>query len=292
MTDLAPLVARHASTDGLHGTAWPSLDFIRISTLREPIHNVQEPALCVVVQGAKRVMLGAETFTYDADRFLLVSLDLPLIGEIVEASESRPYLAFRLSLDPATIAGLLATGLEIAPVPGRGIGVSPLEGDLRESIARLLRLLQTPEHLPTLGPLAEREILYRLLMGPEGGRLSEIAKGGAGAHRVARAIEVLRRDYARDLRIADLARENGMSLSGFHHHFKAATAMSPVQFQKRLRLQEARRLMMSEGLDAASAAFRVGYESPSQFSREYRRLFGAPPMRDVSRWKGTPAPVF
>lgn len=280
---LASVVERNCPHDGVHESKWPSMALLRVSRPLEPIHLVQEPALCVIVQGAKRVTLGEESYDYDADRYLVVSVDLPMTGEVIDAGPDRPYLAIALRLDVKAISDLLASGVRTAPAPPRGLGVSPLDSDLRNALERLVNLIEDPGHLPVLGPLIEREILYRLLVGPQGGRLRAMAMDWGSARQVARAVALLRSDYARSLSIEALAREVGMSVSGLHHHFKAVTAMSPLQFQKRVRLQEARRLMAGEGLDAASAAFRVGYESPSQFSREYRRMFGAPPARDVAK---------
>jgi len=284
-----PLFERHAPSDGVFETALPSLGLVRLSQRVEQIHSVQRPALCLILQGRKRITVGTEVYDYDPERFLLVSIDLPLKGEIIEASPECPYLGMRLDIDPKAVSEFLASGISTDSPSGRGLGVSPLDPDLRASIGRLLSLLDSPEHAPALAPLIEREILYRLLVGPQGGRLREIALAWSGANRVAQAVALLRRDYALPLRIEAIAREVGMSPSSLHHHFKAVTAMSPLQFQKQLRLQEARRLIVTEGLDAASAAFRVGYESPSQFSREYRRLFGAPPIRDATRLRAAPA---
>lgn len=288
--ELAALVERHTRADGTHDTVLPNLTLMRVSARAEPTHIVQEPALCVIAQGSKRVMLGDEALVYDAGRFLLASLDLPVAGEVLDCDAGRPYLALRLAIKPTLVAEFAEGGAPAAPT-GLGMSVSPLDDGMLDALVRLLRLLDDPAHLPALAPLVEREILVRLLVGPQGARLREIALGAGGSHRVAQAVEILRRDFALPLRVEAIAREVGMSPSGLHHHFKTVTAMSPVQFQKRLRLQEARRLMLGEGLDAASAAFRVGYESPSQFSREYRRLFGAPPVQDVSRLRAAAAPA-
>ena len=275
---LIDLVARHAGVDGTHATAYPPLTLLRAAETTEPAHIVQEPALCVIAQGRKRILFGERMLVYDAEHYLLASLDLPLAGEVLEASPERPYLALRLTLEPALVAEYAGDG----PTSdgGHSLTVDSLDVFLREALVRLLRLLDDPERLPVLAPLAHREILYRLLTGPQGGRLSAALLGKGPSGLVARAVATLRRDFDRPLRIGALARELGVSESGFHHHFKAITAMSPLQFQKRLRLQEARRLILSAGEDAAGAAFRVGYESPSQFSREYRRLFGVPPGQD------------
>jgi AraC-like DNA-binding protein len=285
-SELAALIERHATTDGSQPTAIPSLYFNRSSMPSAPAHSIQEPALGLVAQGSKVVMLGSETFTYDPERFLMVSVGLPVSGRIVKASPECPFLGLRLDLDPALIAALIIkVGIPAAPDSNAGLGLSVgcLDVSLRDAMVRLIRLLEKPEHIPMLAPLVLREIHYLLLVGPEGGRLREIALMSGQTYRVARAIERIRQNYDQPLRIETIARETGMSASSLHHQFKAVTAMSPLQYQKQLRLQEARRLMLGEDLTAASACFRVGYESPSQFSREYRRLFGAPPGRDVAR---------
>lgn len=285
-SELAALIERHVTTDGSHSTAIPALHFTRASMPSSPAHGIQEPALCLVAQGNKVVMLGSEAFTYDPEHFLMVSVGLPVAGRIVGASPECPYLGLRLDLNPKLIAALIVEG-GVPPSPASkaelGLLVGRLDTPLRDAMVRLIRLLEKPEHIPMLAPLVLREILYLLLVGPQGGRLQEIAMMCGQTYHVARAIERLRRDYDKPLRIETIARETGMSVSSLHHQFKAVTAMSPLQYQKQLRLQEARRLMLGEDLDAASACFRVGYESPSQFSREYRRLFGVPPGRDVAR---------
>jgi AraC-like DNA-binding protein len=269
----------------------------RSSAPSEPTHAVYEPALCLVAQGRKQVLLADELYTYDPVHYLLVSVDLPIVGQVVEATPQTPYLGLRLDLDPVQIGALIAEA-DLPPpssrLSGRALAVSRLDAALLDAMARLLRLLETPEHLRMLAPPIVREILYRLLVGEQGARLRHIALGNSQTQRIGRAIDLLRRNFAEPLRIDDLASAANMSASGLHHHFKAVTAMSPLQYQKHLRLQEARRLMLGEDLDAATAGFRVGYESPSQFSREYRRLFGAPPLRDITRlrsasWSGAHA---
>jgi AraC-like DNA-binding protein len=246
-----------------------------------------EPSLCLVAQGAKEVLLADEVYRLDPAQLLLVSVDLPVAARVVEASPSWPYLAVRIALDPAVVGELLADGMAVPPLgpSARGLAVTPVESPLLDAVARLVALLDSPRDIVPLAPLVLREITYRLLTGPQGARLRQIASVGAPAQRIARAIRWLKDHFADPLRIEALAKQVRMSPSAFHLHFKSVTAMSPLQYQKRLRLQEARRLMLSEGLDAAEAAFRVGYESPSQFSREYRRMFGAPPRQDVAALK-------
>ena len=281
---LAAAIERQTAADGVYDTAVPALRLSRFSAPSDLVALVYEPCLCVVAQGAKEVLLADETYGLDPAQSLLVSVDLPIAARVVEASPGRPYLAVRLSLDPAVVGELLADSTTTLPPgpPARGIAVTLVEPQLLDAVGRLVALLGSPRDVEALAPLVLREITYRLLTGPQGARLRQLASAGAPAHRIARAIRWLKDHFADPLRVESLARQVGMSPSAFHLHFKGVTAMSPLQYQKRLRLQEARRLMLGEGLDAAEAAFRVGYESPSQFSREYRRMFGAPPRQDVA----------
>ncbi len=269
----------------------PGLMFMRLD---EPALNscsVYEPCVAVIVQGSKRVVLGDESLSYGEDRYLIASMDLPVKTALMQASPERPYLAVALRLDWREIASLMldmpaATGR--APLhDSRAMTTGALTAPLLEAFDRLLALLDQPADIPALAPLIRREIHYRLLAGEAGARLRQIATVDTQSHQVARAIAQLNARFAEPLRVETLAREVGMSPTTFHHHFKSLTAMSPLQYQKQLRLTEARRLMLSDRLDASTAAFRVGYESPSQFSREYRRMFGAPPSRDMAdrRWQ-------
>ncbi len=287
LTKLASAIERQTAADGAYDTAAPALRLSRFSAPSDLVAVVYEPCLCVVAQGAKEVLLADETYRLDPARSLLVSVDLPVAAQVVEASPGRPYLAVRLSLDPTVVGELLAesTPAPLLGPPSRGLAVTPVEPPLLDAVTRLVALLDSPQDVAPLAPLVLREITYRLLAGPQGARLRQIVSAGALAQRIARAIRWLKDHFADPLRIESLAKQVRMSLSAFHLHFKGVTAMSPLQYQKRLRLQEARRLMLGEGLDAAEAAFRVGYESPSQFSREYRRTFGAPPRQDVAALK-------
>ena len=293
LSRLVAAIGRHVPADGVCGTAVPGLILARNPTPTDPVALVVDPSLCIVAQGAKEVFLGGEVYRYDPAHSLLVSIDLPMSVRVAEASPARPCLAVRLSLDPAVVGELLADCPDDRPrdPPTRGLDVSPVEPQLLDAVARLVALLDTPRAVGPLAPLVVREITYRVLVGPQGARLRQAAAAGAPAQRIARAIRWLRDRYTAPLSGESLARQARMSLSGFHQHFKAVTGLSPLQYQKRLRLQEARRLLLGGELDAAEAAFRVGYESPSQFSREYRRLFGAPPRRDVvaRRHDGRPA---
>src|SRR5918992_5318564 len=284
--ELAERVARAVREEGTFDLPG-GLRLLRACSPTELEHGVSFPAFCVVAQGSKEVLLGDDVYRYDANNYLIPAAALPIASRITEASEERPYLGVVLRLDPALVGSVMVEAGH--PAPGdraavRAFDVSPLDAGLLDAVVRLVRLLDSPaEEARFLRPLITREIVFRLLKGEQGGRLRQIAVLGGHSHRIARAIERLREDFDRPLRIEDIARELGMSVSGFHHHFRAVTAMSPLQFQKRMRLQEARRLMLAEDLDAASPGHRVGYSDASHFTREYKRLFGEPPMRDVER---------
>lgn len=280
---IARIVPIEGSVDVLKG-----LRLNRACSTTGLMHGVTSPSLCVIAQGSKEVHLGDERYRYDPYHYLLATVEMPAISQIVEASPERPYLSLRLDLDPALVASvMLEAGL---PSPRRdadsvrALNVSTLDADLLDAAVRLVRLVEaSPAEMRVLLPLVTREIAFRLLIGEQSARLRNIAVLGGHTDRIARAIERLRKDFDKPLRIESLARDLGMSPSGFHEHFKAVTAMSPLQFQKQIRLQEARRLLLAEDMDAASAAYRVGYDDASHFSREYKRLFGQPPMRDVER---------
>ena len=244
-----------------------------------------EPSICLIAQGAKRVLLGDDTYVYDAHHFLITSVDLPTVWQIIEASREKPCLGLRLKLDQREISQLMVDSnlpLPRAQQSSRGMATGEVTLPLLTAFQRLIDLLAEPKDIPILAPIIQREISYRLLVGDQGARLRQMASAGSQSHQIARAIDWLKGNFTQPLRIDDLATQVNMSTSTFHHHFRALTAMSPLQYQKRLRLNEARRLMLTERLDATTAAFQVGYESPSQFSREYNRLFGAPPLRDIT----------
>lgn len=264
----------------------PGLHLARATAPLGRIPSVLEPSLCVIAQGRKEVLLGDSRYQYDPYHYLLTTVGLPRISQILEASPAQPYLSLRLELSP-TLVGAVMMESGHAASPGqadvRAMDVSPLEGDLLDAIVRLVRLLDCPTEAQALMPLILREIIYRLLVGDQGDRLRHMAIVGGYTPHIAKAVERLREAFDQPLRVEQIARDLGMSVSSFHHHFKAVTAMSPLQFQKRLRLQEARRLMLGEALDAASAGYRVGYDDAAYFSREYKSLFGLPPMRDVAR---------
>jgi len=286
--ELARLIDRHATEDGVHQTQIPRLSLIRASHPTEPLHVLHEPALCIIAQGRKRVLLGDKVYLYGRDQYLVVSVDLAVSGQVVEAEPEKPYLCFRLDLDAAMLTELLTeAGLDAATGrhPGPGLTLGPATPELLGAAIRLLRLLATPGDIGVLAPLAEREILYRLLTGDRAHKLRQIALANGRLQQVNRAISWIKTHYREPFRVELVASEARMGSSALHHHFKAVTSMSPLQYQKRLRLQEARRLILGASLDAATAGFSVGYDSPSQFSREYSRLFGAPPLRDTERLK-------
>jgi AraC-like DNA-binding protein len=283
--ELADRIARALPGDG-NAQPQAGVSFYRISAPGEPFHGVLEPSLCVIAQGSKTVLLGDERLRYDPTHYLISTVGLPTVAQIVEASPQRPYLSLRLALDPAVVTSVMVES-GVAQGGGDGgvmaVNVSALDANLLDATLRLVRLTETPSEYRALAPLVIREIVYRLLIGAQGARMRHLATFAGHAHRMARAVKKLSDNFDKPLRIESVARELGMSVSGFHAHFKAVTAMSPLQFQKHLRLQEARRLMLSEALDAAEAGFRVGYDDASHFSREYKRHLGEPPMRDVER---------
>lgn len=284
--ELVQLMERFVSGDGVHPTAIDPLHLIRCAEPGEKTWGVHKPALCIIVQGGKEVRLADELYSYDPLHYLVVSVTLPVAGCVVRASEHESYMCVRLDIDPSLIAGLISDADPLAEAeepPRRGLYLDRIDAPLLDATLRLVRLLGNPRDIPVLAPLALREIFYRLLCGPQGRHLQEIALQGSQSHRVNDAIEWLNRNYVEPLRIDELARRVNLSSSGLHHRFKALTAMSPLQYQKQLRLQEARRLLMAEGLEVSAAGYRVGYESPSQFSREYSRLFGASPVKDMAR---------
>lgn len=277
-------IARLTEKGEQHITAVPGLSLFRRDEPTEPITGMYEPSICLVAQGAKRVVLGDDTYIYNAHRYLITSVHLPTVVQIIEASPEKPYLGLKLIFDQREISQLMADSNLPPPRPqqsSRGMATGEITLPLLTAFQRLIDLLAEPQDIPILAPIIQREITYRLLVGDQGKRLRQIASAGSQSHQIARAINWLKGNFTQALRIDDLATHVGMSSSTFHHHFRSMTALSPLQFQKQLRLQEARRLMLSEHLDAASASFQVGYESPSQFSRDYSRLFGSPPLRDI-----------
>jgi len=282
--DLTRKITAHASVEGPVATDVPGLRLSRRSAPSECYSAAYEPELVVCVQGEKRIVVGGTTHICDGSTFLLTSVDLPVVGQITKASKDEPFLAMALKLEMPVVREILSQEefheAEVSfGVRGMAVGKSPIE--MLSACSRLLGLLDTPRDIPFLGSLMQREILYRLLRSPLGKHLRAIATLGEQSNRTARAVGWLRTNYDKPLRVEELASVAQMGVSTLHHHFRSLTAMSPLQYQKRLRLHAARVRMLTEGIDAASAAFEVGYESASQFNREYSRLFGQPPMRDI-----------
>jgi AraC-like DNA-binding protein len=276
-TALAPM-------EGVNASCVSGVWIMRASSTSQPLPALYEPCLCFVLQGRKRACLDGEMYVYDPLNYLVVSVPLPLSSQILEATADKPYLCLRLAIDITVIADLLGqvrAAEEVEAEASRGLFVARTNDAMFDAVLRLVKLLEQPHDAAALAPLVIREIYYRALTGEWGQRLTELCSAGAHVHRVARAIHLVKSRFDEPLSIESLARAVHMSPSSLHHHFKAVTSMAPLQFQKQIRLHEARRLMLAEGLDATSAGHRVGYESPSQFNREYRRLFGAPPRREI-----------
>ena len=285
--ELAARAARHTDGrgNGVHPTAIAQLDFIR-DDASTTVCSVYELALAIIVQGKKKILLGEETYHYGAAQYLVVSVELPIRGFIVEATPDKPYLGFLLKLSPLQLSDIVT---QVQPRTDakdslyRGLFVSDVDLPLIDCALRLTQLLDTPQDIPFLAPMIIREIYYRLLTGKHSEGIRQIATSGSNMQRIASVIERIQAEFAQSLRVEALAEQANMSASSFHRHFKAVTSMSPLQYQKQLRLLEARRLMLAEDADATHAAYQVGYESPSQFSREYSRMFGAPPIQDMQR---------
>ena len=290
---LGKSIARWTDKSDRVETAIPGLILARRIEPSEPISIMYEPRICVIAQGAKRVRLGDDAYVYDTHHFLLTSVDLPTFVQVIKASPEKPYLGLVLNIDQREISQLMVDSNLPPPRPqqsSRGMATGEVTLPLLAAFGRLIDLLDEPKDIPILAPVIEREIFYRLLVGDQGARLRQIAVVGSQSNQIARAIDWLKGNFTKPLRIDDLAAQVNMSTSTFHHHFRQVTAMSPLQYQKWLRLNEARRLMLAESQDATTAAFQVGYESPSQFSREYGRLFGAPPLRDITSLRLMAAP--
>jgi len=288
--ELAALVRSRLGEGPQDGTApvlLPGISILASDIVTDAQQIVYEPMLCVILEGAKQTTLGSESHSYRAGDYLVVSADLPVSGQVLTA----PYLALGLPLDPATAAELLIEtegGLAADETPIRALAVSAMDAEMVDTVTRLVRLLDRPGDATVLAPMIRRELLWRLMQGEHAAMVRQIAAVDGRLAQVKRAIRWIRTHYAEPMTIGGLAALAGMSETSLHRHFKAVTSMSPLQYQKQLRLQEARRLMLAEGLEASAAGYRVGYESPSQFSREYRRLFGAPPARDVGRLRASP----
>ncbi|HGF5006901.1 TPA: AraC family transcriptional regulator N-terminal domain-containing protein [Vibrio parahaemolyticus] len=281
---LAKLIDRWTGDANQYDTPISGLRFSRWTTPTPPTSYTHNPSICLIAQGRKRVLLGEESFIYDANHFLISSVDLPVIANIIEASEEQPYLGLIMELDLTEISQLIIDS-ELAFTQSKeaqkGIAVGELSESLLGAFVRLAELLDEGQNIKILAPIIKREIFYRLLMSEQGTRLHQIVTAGSHSHQIAKAIDWLKNNFVKPLSVGDLASYTGMSKSSFYTHFRSMTSMTPLQFQKKLRLSEARRLMLTENLDAMAATFKVGYESPSQFSREYSRLFGAPPSKDI-----------
>jgi AraC-like DNA-binding protein len=267
----------------------PGITLTRLSKTSEHFHYVSEPAFCVIAQGSKQVNLNEEVFRYDSGHYLISTVHLPIVSYVAEASPEKPYLGCRLTLDSSDVASvMLESGIENKKKSAsvKAMDVSVMDADLLDAIVRLIRVADNPDEAKILAPIIKKEIIFRLLKSEQGTRLGHLLPVSGDTRRISKAVKQLRENISEPLRIENIARELGMSVSGFHHHFKSVTAMSPLQFQKQLRLQEARRLMLNEDFDAANAGFRVGYDDPSYFSRDYKKLFGAPPQRDIAKLRG------
>jgi AraC-like DNA-binding protein len=288
---LAASVGRWTEQGDRRETLIPGLSFFRREQPTPPISGMYVPGICLAVQGAKRVLIGKEAYVYGARRYLITSVDIPSFAQIIRASPQEPYLGLRLRFDLHEISQLMTDRHlppPLAQPPSRGLATGEMTMPLLSAFQRLIDLLADPQDIPILAPVIQREISYRLLVGDQGAHLRQMATVGSRSYRVAQAIDWLKSNFARPFRVDDLASRVSMSKTTFHRHFRTVTAMSPLQYQKRWRLNEAKRLMLTERLDTATAALQVGYESASQFSREYARMFGAPPLRDIMNSRRSP----
>lgn len=283
---LAKFIERYSKKDGYYTTAIPSLFFTRISNVTEPMHGTYNTSLCVIAQGAKEALLIEDRFRYSPEDYLVASVDLPVIAQVIEATPDVPYLALKLDITSNDILEVLReTHMEAdkKEIAKRGMYITKMEKSLFDAITRLVSLLDTPEDIPVLAPLIKKEIIYKVLKGEHGGRLKQIAIEGSPTHQINNVVKHIMQNYDKSFKIEELAEIANMSVSSLYRYFSEVTRMSPIQFQKQLRLQEARSLLLSESANAADVAFRVGYESPSQFSREYSRMFGLPPKEDIKQ---------
>lgn len=289
--ELAALITGHTNSkgDGAHNTAIAKLEFIRESSVPARICDVFEPILGIIVQGKKETLLGEQTYRHSAAQYIVISVNLPLSASVIEATPQKPYLGFKLNLDSTELCDIVSQipfNCDRKERSVRGVFVSDANESLINCAIRLTQLLDTPQDIPFLAPIIIREIYYRLLIGEQGEAVRQIATSGSNMQRIARAIRKIEAYFKDPIQIEDLAKQTNMSPSSFHRHFKAVTSMSPLQYQKQIRLLEARRLLIDKDINATHAAYQVGYESPSQFSREYSRMFGSPPMRDIKRLRG------
>ncbi|MBS1702257.1 MAG: AraC family transcriptional regulator [Armatimonadetes bacterium] len=288
--ELATIISRNSDQEGPTETAVPGLIslYYTVPFIKTP--TVYRPSFCILAQGAKEIALENQTYTYGPGQCLVVPVDLPVVGQVVIASKEVPYLCLAIEIDRQLISELIVQSginFESSRHSAASVMVGQTSEEMLECVVRLARLLDSPNDIPILAPMATRELFYRLLHTEYGVRLAQIAVRGGIMERVAEAISLLRRDYARTIRVEEMAALVGMSPSSFHQHFKHVTTMSPLQYQKRIRLLAARAIMLAEDADAASTSYRVGYESPSQFSREYSRMFGTSPIADRDRLRLT-----
>lgn len=288
MQTLAELLERHSRGlgDGVHDSIIPSVDLVRGEARSERLHTIYRPSVCIIAQGAKRVIAGTQVLDYGVGQYLTTSVEMPVLGQVMQASFETPYLCIAVELEPSLLTDVMLESVQPDrhdAEPDLGMQVSAVSPEIIDAAVRLLGLLDRPHQIAALAPLYERELAYFLLSGPQGARLRQMATRDTQSAQIAKAIRWISQNYREAINIDDAAAQANMSASAFFQHFKSVTALSPLQFQKQLRLQEARRLLVTGEADAASASFAVGYASPQQFSREYSRLFGAPPQRDVSR---------
>lgn len=282
--ELAQLVDQWTREKGTFETPIMGLTLYRAETLTQPSSSMMDASLCMIAQGKKQVILSEETYIYDSNHFLFTAIDLPVIAQVLEASVERPYLSIVLRLDPYVLAQIMLEAhipFKDVNAEKKGMAVGVVNSELNDAFIRLIKLLDTPQDIPILSPLIIKEIFYRLLMSPQGDRLKRIVAAGTTGHRIVKAIEWLKTNFAKSFSVEELASTMGMSASSFHQHFRDITSMSPLQYQKRMRLTEARRLLMTEEYDISSTSMQVGYESLSQFSREYKRFFGVSPSVDI-----------
>jgi AraC-like DNA-binding protein len=286
--DLSDSIARWAPADGIFETALPRIGLVRSSSPTEPIHTLYPPSLCLVAQGRKQVTIGGRAIVYDEASLLVVGIELPVMGAVVSASEAEPFLCLRLEFDRTVLGHVLASWPDEPPSPpAEALGNSAATSEMFDAAVRLLALLEPGQDTKHLAPLVEQEILHRLLAGAQGPLLRQIAAGEGRLGQIDRAVRFIRASYREVFSVEDLAAIAGMSLSAFHAHFRAVTSMTPLQFRNHIRLQEARRLMILDGMTAAEAGFAVGYDSPSQFSRDYARIHRAPPRQDIARLRAS-----
>ena len=286
--ELVDQIARFIPQDGAIKPI-KDLYLFRVSSPGEPIHSVYKPSLCVVAQGSKEFLLNDDRYVYDPDNYLLVTAELPLVGQVLGASKENPYLSLLLELDATLVSSVITEVGDVSPqmdVNAKAINVSSMNGDLLDAVLRLVGLLENPSEALFLAPMITKEIIYRLWMDGQRDRLLHIVNSEGNTSLIAKAIRLINDNFDQQLRVESIASELGMSVSGFHYHFKEVTAMSPLQYQKRLRLEEARRLLLVGGLNTTDVAFRVGYSDSSHFSREYKGLFGLPPKQDMKRLQG------